>query len=260
MSSVAALPAPFHFGPYELFGMYHPPTTQPVRGAVLLCPPLGVDQVRSHRLYRQLARALADAGLSVLRFDCFGSGDSPGDSRDVDWDQCVADTTCAADELRRRSKLSRILAFGVRLGGSMALCAAKQAHLAHAVVWDPVCDGKRFVHGMDALQQQLRSDPQRFQPARLASDAAGQWLGFPVSECLHQQLSHLALGPPSIPVDWLRSNHIDDTLTCGRQPAAGTSEITVPQAAPWEDLTALDKTLLAPELVKTACACLRRAA
>lgn len=253
-------PVPFHFGPAALFGMYHPVPAPAARGAVLLCAPLGVDQIRTHRLYRQLAAALVDAGLAVLRFDYLGSGDSPGRSSEVDWAQCLADTVCAADELRRRSGLSRVMAFGSRLGGSLVLEAATPARLAHAVVWDAVLDGHNYVRGMDSLQQHMRSDPERFQPARSAADAAGQWLGFVISQRLHRQLAQLAIQPQWPAVDWLQSRPAPDSVT-GNQPLPhGVRASTVPLTAPWEELDALDKTVLAPELVKSACRCLQKAA
>ena len=53
-------------------------------------------------------------------------------------------------------------------------------------MWDPVLDGKAYVARMDAMQAALRQDPQRFCTPRQASDAAGQWLGFPVGTGLRQ--------------------------------------------------------------------------
>src|ERR1700677_697466 len=43
---------------------------------VLLCPPIGHEQVHSHRSLRHLAENLADAGHRVLRVDYHGTGDS----------------------------------------------------------------------------------------------------------------------------------------------------------------------------------------
>src|SRR5579871_2345685 len=45
---------------------------------VVLCPPIGHEQIHSHRGLRCLADALAEAGFSVLRFDYHGTGDSAG--------------------------------------------------------------------------------------------------------------------------------------------------------------------------------------
>lgn len=73
---------PFYFGtPDEpLFGIYHPPVSEPVRDVgVLLCYPIGHEYIVSHRFYRQLSIRLAEAGFHVLRFDYYASGDSGGE-------------------------------------------------------------------------------------------------------------------------------------------------------------------------------------
>ena len=83
---------PLYFGAdAELFGLYQPADASAGK-AVLLCPPLGQEQIRCHRLYRQLAHALAAEGIAVLRFDYYGCGDSAGASDEVDWQRCLTDT------------------------------------------------------------------------------------------------------------------------------------------------------------------------
>ena len=90
---------PLYFGAGgELFGLYQSAGT-PASKAVLLCPPLGQEQIRCHRLYRQLAHALAAEGIPVLRFDYYGCGDSAGASAQVDWQRCLVDARDAVDEI-----------------------------------------------------------------------------------------------------------------------------------------------------------------
>ena len=71
---------PLFFGRPErrLYGMHH--RARKVRGHMLICAPLLQEGMRCHRSLWALAEALADAGVSSLRFDWFGSGDSAGDS------------------------------------------------------------------------------------------------------------------------------------------------------------------------------------
>ena len=45
---------------------------------VLICPPIGHEQIHAHRSLRHLADAVAAAGFSVVRFDYHGTGDSSG--------------------------------------------------------------------------------------------------------------------------------------------------------------------------------------
>src|SRR5271166_2215282 len=60
------------------FGWWHSPADQRARGGVLLCPPLGLDYMQSHRALRLLAEELAGEGFCVVRFDYDGMGDSAG--------------------------------------------------------------------------------------------------------------------------------------------------------------------------------------
>lgn len=251
---------PLHFGPQALFGWYQPTPAPTVRGAVLLCPPIGQDQVRSHRLYRQLADALASEGHAVLRYDCHGTGDSPGASIEVDWQRCIADTVVAAAELRERSGCAQVSGFGARLGGSLALAAAEAAGLDRLVVWDAVLDGAAHVAQLDAWQERLRQDTDRFIQPRPAADAAGQWLGFPVSAVLRAQIAALAATPASVPTVLLQSAGAAMGRGAETLCAAGAQRIGLASRSPWDDFDRLETTVLAPELVRAVCAQMKDAA
>jgi len=246
---------PLYFGAHgELFGLYHP-TVSSAKKAVLLCPPLGQEQIRCHRLYRQLARTLAGEGIAVLRFDYYGSGDSAGASADVDWDRCVADTMVAADTLRRLSGADHVVAFGARLGGSIAMSAA--AGLAGLVVWDPVLDGDDYIAAHDALQLALRQDPERFIAPRKPSDAAGQWLGFAISERLRDQLASLRLPPPTVPTLVLDSLPPAQPSRWEALAASPAVVRTLQPTTPWDDLARAEIAILSHPLIQAVSGHLR---
>lgn len=235
------LDLPFFFGADEgLFGMYHAPSL-PARRALLMCPPLGQDLIRCHRLYRQLAQALAAQGVAVLRFDYHGTGDSAGGSAEVDWDRCVDDTVVAVAELRQRAGVDRVLAFGARLGGSVAMAAAGRARFAEVIAWDPVLDGEAYVHALDAMQAALREDGQRFTRPRSHADVAEQWLGFEVGDSFRHQLSGLRVGPVGVPTLVL------DARSLG-------------QATPWNDLRRVETAILSQPLIQAVTGRLREVA
>jgi hypothetical protein len=52
--------------------------------AVLLCNPFGQEAIRCHRAFRLLSARLASSGIPSLRFDYFGTGDSPGNDGEGD--------------------------------------------------------------------------------------------------------------------------------------------------------------------------------
>jgi len=106
----------------ELSGWFHP-AAEPSRGALVLahCFTCGKDLP----LYRRLAAGLADEGLSVLRFDFTGLGQSEGDFSQTSLDSNVAEVQLACRELRRLVGVSvRLGAIGHSLGGVATLLAA----------------------------------------------------------------------------------------------------------------------------------------
>jgi alpha-beta hydrolase superfamily lysophospholipase len=241
---------PFYFGPgRELFGFYHP--AAPVTGAaVLLCPPFGAEQIRCHRLYRQLAHGLAEAGLPVLRFDYYGTGDSAGDSRAFEWTRCLADVVMAATELRLRHGGDRVLAFGARLGANAALAAAQAARLEGVVAWDAITDGQALVQQYDQMQQALKVDVNRFEHARPDLDVSTQWLGFEKSDRLSGQLRALPRLDPGMASTWLSSARADEASRPDERLASRW--ITVDVAPRWDDVDSLELAILSHPLLEAA--------
>ncbi|GGA40327.1 alpha/beta fold hydrolase [Dyella nitratireducens] len=250
MNTRADADMPFYFGPDRtLFGLFHACGT-PARKAVLLCPPLGQDLIRCHRLYRQLAQALAAEGVAALRFDYYGTGDSAGNSVDMDWQRCLADTAAAANELRTRSGIDRVFAFGARLGGSIALASAAQARFAGVVAWDPVLDGRAYVTRLDAMQSALCLDGQRFMVPRNAADAAAQWLGFAISDSFRQQVMDLHVDRPTVPTLLLDSLSSDAPQPWGSFVADAAAVKCVQPATPWNDPRRLEVAILSHPLIQ----------
>jgi alpha-beta hydrolase superfamily lysophospholipase len=233
---------PFFFGAGSgLFGMFHAPAV-PARRAVLMCPPLGQDLIRCHRLYRQLAQALAASGVAVLRFDYHGTGDSAGSSAEVDWSRCITDTQAAAAELRARAGVERVVAFGARLGGSVAMAASAGARFTEVIAWDPVINGNDYVEALDAMQAALREDADRFNHPRTHADVAEQWLGFDIGDQLRQQLSGLRIDDVAVPTLW-----IDSLDAFGDRDRV--TAISPP--TPWHDLRKLETAILSSALIQT---------
>jgi pimeloyl-ACP methyl ester carboxylesterase len=238
---------PFYFGPgRELFGFYHPAVG--MRAAVLLCPPFGVEQIRCHRLYRQLAHGLAEAGFPVLRFDYFGTGDSAGESHAFEWTRCLADVVTAATELRMRHGSGRVLAFGARLGANAALAAAQAARLDGVVAWDAITDGSALVRQYDRMQEALKVDLNRFEYARPELDVSTQWPGFETSDRLRGQLLDLRLLDPGIASAWLASSVSDEASQLDERYAGKCSSVEV--SPRWDDVDSLELAILSHPLLE----------
>jgi uncharacterized protein len=251
---------PFFFGPDTgLFGMYHAPSV-PARRAMLMCPPLGQDLIRCHRLYRQLAQSLAEEGMAVLRFDYYGTGDSAGDSAEVDWDRCVSDAATAAAELRRRAGVDRVIAFGARLGGSVALTAAERARFSEVIAWDPVLDGDSYVAELDAMQAALREDAGRFNRPRSYGDVAEQWLGFDIGKTLRRQLSALLVEPANVPTLVLDSMPASPSARWDRIVSRRGKVAAIAPPTPWDDLERLETAILSRPLIQAVAGRLKEVA
>lgn len=79
-----------------------------------------------------IARALNDAGIAVLRFDFTGLGQSEGEFADTNFSSNVADLLAAVDYLAEHHEAPSIL-IGHSLGGTAVLQAASQVESAVAV-------------------------------------------------------------------------------------------------------------------------------
>jgi len=144
----------FRLGEHQLFAVLHQPDSGVARHGVVLCHALAEEKLWSHRVYVNLARDLAREGVSTLRFDFRGEGDS-----DLDFEQCAlesrrADALRAAEVLlEHEPQLRGCLFLGHRLGCAIAaMAAAAPGSPARGLIaWDPV------VRGRDYLMQLLRS-------------------------------------------------------------------------------------------------------
>jgi len=127
----------------ELFGVYHAPAAEGDSG-VVFCAPFAEEKKCSYRTFAGAARAFAAAGTACLRFDYFGTGDSGGQFSEFSPSRAADDIAAAADELRERAGVPRVVLLGLRLGGTMALAAASRAGAESVILWQPVVSGKSF--------------------------------------------------------------------------------------------------------------------
>ena len=104
-----------------------------------------------------IARALNEEGIAVLRFDFTGLGDSEGAFADTNFSSNVADLLAAVDYLERQHEAPTLLV-GHSLGGTAILQAAPQVPSAVAVAtigspFDPAHVLHLFAGAEDTLQE-----------------------------------------------------------------------------------------------------------
>jgi len=148
---------PLFFGPPErpLFGWYHPGVEGSSAGGegLVLCSPLGQEDLNAHRSLRHLAMSAAQAGTPVLRFDYDGCGNSAGDDCDPDrpsmW---LASIDAAIGELKRQSGVDRVCLLGVRAGALLAAqAAARREDVSSLIAIAPVTSGRALVREWTTL-------------------------------------------------------------------------------------------------------------
>jgi uncharacterized protein len=152
----------FHFGSRQrrLFGYYEPAQSHPkgVR-AVLLCYPLGNEQVFAYRTMRQLAARLVRAGFHVLRFDYFGTGDSYGDTGEGDLVSWCGDIETAIEELKEITGANNVSLVGLRLGANLSAQVAthRPKEFNKLILWEPLGAKELAIAGgsSDRSAQQL---------------------------------------------------------------------------------------------------------
>lgn len=193
---------PLFFGSSDkpLFGVFHPPAGGGIapraRGGVLIVSPFGREYLRAHRALRELAESLSQEGLTSLRFDHYGCGDSAGEGEEADLDQWVGDVEVAAEELADGATTRDISAVGLRLGAALAVLAAERrgARFSRLVLWEPVVVGARYLEELSVLQEAWSaSHPAPPGEARSEGEDEGDILGFPLPFPLRQAIGALDL-------------------------------------------------------------------
>lgn len=152
---------PLWFGPSErpLFAFATVPDDGRASGAVVLCPPLGLEAVCARRTFGLLADALAASGILTIRFDYDGTGDSAGSDADPDritsWLRGVQD----AVDLARRTGVPKVAVVGMRLGATLAATALSkgagdtgESLVDGLVLWDPCGSGRSYLRAQRALR------------------------------------------------------------------------------------------------------------
>ncbi len=106
-------------------------------GAIGLMMVTGGSQTRigSHRMYERLAMALAAEGMTVLRFDRRGVGDSEGE--DPGFRGSAPEIAAAAEAMRREAGVARIVGLGLCDGATALALHGAAAGIHDAILVNP---------------------------------------------------------------------------------------------------------------------------
>jgi uncharacterized protein len=111
---------------------------------VVFCHGFRGEKTGPNRSFVRTARKLVQLGVSSVRFDQFGSGDSEGDFFVTSFTDWVASCRTVAESLLRQQR--PVALFGQSMGGSAVLCAGSELPtLAAVVAWVPDACKDRYV-------------------------------------------------------------------------------------------------------------------
>ncbi|MBN1163409.1 MAG: alpha/beta fold hydrolase [Candidatus Krumholzibacteriota bacterium] len=100
---------------------------------LIICDSLFEEKFWCERVFSNLARILAAAGIPVLMFDYYGYGNSAGESKDIDVSGLEKDIDDACTFMRDRGA-ERITLLGIRWGAALACRAAARREEVDSVI------------------------------------------------------------------------------------------------------------------------------
>jgi pimeloyl-ACP methyl ester carboxylesterase len=249
---------PFYFGSSRepLYGIYNPPRARsgdPV-GAVL-CYPMGSEYMRSHRAFRQLTNLLTRAGVHVLRFDYFGTGDSAGDEEQSSVQRWLIDVEHAIDELKDTAGLKNVRLVGLRFGGTLAcLVASRRQDVERAVLWDPVVRGENYLQELLTYAEIPALAHGR--PATWPSGTVGVG-GFPLTDALRAEIAAIDLAKlterPAGRVDLIASAERAEDISCHetwRNAGLNVRYRCIPSEGNWAEGDEFGSALIPQEIIQ----------
>lgn len=192
---------PFYFGesPRMLFGALHAATRRRER-ALLVCPAVLHDAMRSRRSLWTLCESLAAGACDVLRFDWFGTGESSGDPLDLSLAGMLDDLGAARSMLRTLSADAPLRMLALRSSCLPLLAFAHaQAGPVDLVLWDPRLDGAALVAQWRRKHHAQLHEAGRY-PYGRGEPRADELLGFRIRTSWLDELAALDFTARPLPV------------------------------------------------------------
>ena len=128
--------------------------------AVLICPPIGDEALRTGRVWRDLAVRLTSQAIATLRFDLPGTGNSAGEPTELGRVEAWRAAVHACIDWLSPRHDGRIILFGYRFGALLALdAAASGVDVERLVLLDPPASGQSVARYWRARARMERHGP-----------------------------------------------------------------------------------------------------
>jgi pimeloyl-ACP methyl ester carboxylesterase len=235
-----------------LFGVHHPPRGKQASDdrAVVICPPIGQEYIRTHWCLRLVANQISRGGAHVLRLDYQGMGDSFGRVEQIDslavWQNNIE---AAIDQVKQISGAQTVMLLGQRFGGTLAAEVAKRRPDVNSVVlWEPVIDGQIYLNQLRTMHAKML-DLWVCKMSTQDDEAAEEILGAKFSRSLLKEIEALELCVGDIPQPQLAIKIHDGVLNATEHPQPSLQKIIVDdRPASWNDLRELESAYLRPAI------------
>jgi pimeloyl-ACP methyl ester carboxylesterase len=161
------------------FGWLH---TQGGRHGVVLCSSYGQEAYATHRGWRILAERAANEGLTVLRFDYPGTGDSAGGEHEpATLDAWIDSIAAAVRWLRTQAGVATVSLVGMRLGATLAaLAAARIGDIDGLVLLAPVVTGRGYLRELQMRRRKWAASSPAHEAEAREENAHFDLLGYPL--------------------------------------------------------------------------------
>jgi len=136
-------PITFRYHDQQLVGMIHTPDRDEPSPAILMLHGFTGNRMEPHFLFVKMARRLAAAGYTAMRFDFRGSGESQGNFWEMTVPGEIDDARAALTGLRRHPAVDpgRVILLGLSMGGAVAASVAgEDPEIAGLILWSAVAD------------------------------------------------------------------------------------------------------------------------
>jgi len=243
-----------YFGNPEspLFGVYHAPRGKHAGGerAVLICPPIGQEYIRTHWCLRLIANQVARGGAHVLRLDYHGMGDSAGRIEQIDsirvWQNNIDESI---EYLKQITGAETVMLLGQRFGGTLAgMAAQRRTDVNSVVLWEPVIKGQGYLDQLRAMHAEML-DLWVCKMTTQDDNQAEEILGSRFSRALLNQIEALELRVSKIPQPQLIVKEVNSVVNLENHPEPSLQKIINDDGqVSWDDLRELEAACLRPEI------------
>lgn len=136
MTKIFETPIVFHSEGNQLIGVLHDSGSKKL---VIFCHGFTGNKVEAKRIFVEAARAFAAEGMSALRFDFYGSGDSAGDFADTRLSHNIANLNDAI-LWGRQHGYERFAVLGLSMGAATAILTVADTPVEALITWSAVPD------------------------------------------------------------------------------------------------------------------------